>query len=163
MWPGFDSRLAHFFCLFFEQHARVTVFERNWNTDNCGRGYSSIGRVRASQARGTGIETRYLQNKPHFFCWVRPWHEARLAQLAARRSHNPKVVGSIPTLCMLKIIIFYLCTIGAVGSALVLCTGGPGFEPLMVQHIIYIILLLVSLVGQDSWLSTRVQVPDEEK
>ncbi len=25
--------------------------------------------------------------------------EARLAQLAARRSHNPKVVGSIPTLC----------------------------------------------------------------
>ena len=26
-------------------------------------------------------------------------NKARLAQLAARRSHNPKVVGSIPTLC----------------------------------------------------------------
>ena len=52
---------------------------------------------------------------------------ARLAQLAARRSHNPKVVGSIPTLCN------RICTIGAVGSALVLCTEGPGFEPLMVH------------------------------
>ena len=29
---------------------------------------------------------------------------ARLAQLAARRSHNPKVVGSIPTLCKYFII-----------------------------------------------------------
>ena len=28
---------------------------------------------------------------------------------------------------------FDACTIGAVGSALVLCTDGPGFEPLMVQ------------------------------
>ncbi len=27
----------------------------------------------------------------------------------------------------------YICTIGAVGSALVLCTEGPGFEPPMVQ------------------------------
>ena len=26
------------------------------------------------------------------------------------------------------------CTIGAVGSALVLCTGGPGFEPLIVHN-----------------------------
>ena len=40
-------------------------------------------------------------------------------------------------------------TIGAVGSALVLCTEGPGFEPLMVHHIV----CRVSLVGQDSWLS----------
>ena len=61
-------------------------------------------------------------------------NSARLAQLAARRSHNPKVVGSIPTLCI-HILIDNHCTIGAVGSALVLCTEGPGFEPLMVQYI----------------------------
>ena len=70
---------------------------------------------------------------------------ARLAQLAARRSHNPKVVGSIPTLCkhaniFMQYIYIYIIatsaasTIGAVGSALVLCTEGPGFEPLMVQY-----------------------------
>ena len=38
--------------------------------------------------------------------------DARLAQLAARRSHNPKVVGSIPTMCMASD-----RTIGAAGSA----------------------------------------------
>ena len=59
-------------------------------------------------------------------------YQARLAQLVARRSHNPEVVGSIPTLCNAKHV---TCTIGAVGSALVLCTDGPGFEPLMVQCI----------------------------
>ena len=42
-------------------------------------------------------------------------------------------------------------SIGAVGSALVLCTKGPGFEPLM-EHTLQQ-LLLVSLVGQDSRLS----------
>ena len=62
---------------------------------------------------------------------------ARLAQLAARRSHNPKVVGSIPTLCICTSYVNYIYivdgTIGAVGSALVLCTEGPGFEPLIVH------------------------------
>ena len=66
-------------------------------------------------------------------------NSARLAQLAARRSHNPKVVGSIPTLCICTSYVNYIYiidgTIGAVGSALVLCTEGPGFEPLMVQYI----------------------------
>ena len=42
-------------------------------------------------------------------------------------------------------------TIGAVGSALVLCTDGPGFEPLMVHFIFQ--FCRISLVGQDSWLS----------
>ena len=56
-----------------------------------------------------------------------------------------------------------LCTIGAVGSALVLCTEGPGFEPLMVHshthtHVQFLNnnnnkLCRISLVGQDSWLS----------
>ena len=46
---GFDSHLTPFFF-------SVCVFQHIW-------GYSSIGRVRALQARGTGIETRYLQLK----------------------------------------------------------------------------------------------------
>ena len=44
-----------------------------------------------------------------------------------------------------------LSRIGAVGSALVLCTGGPGFEPLILHLFIY--ASRISLVGQDSWLS----------
>ena len=40
-------------------------------------------------------------------------------------------------------------TIGAAGSASVLCTGGPGFDPLIVHDDDR----RVSLVGQDSWLS----------
>ncbi len=60
---------------------------------------------------------------------------ARLAQLAARRSHNPKVVGSIPTLCTggFLNILDPGGTIGAAGSASVLCTGGPGFDPPIVH------------------------------
>jgi hypothetical protein len=67
-------------------------------------GISSIGRVRALQARGTGIETRIL----HFF-----WNlgsefastqnrrfavvfEAALAQLGERQTEDLKVPGSIP-------------------------------------------------------------------
>ena len=73
--------------------------------------------------------------------------EARLAQLAARRSHNPKVVGSIPTLCSNAE--KFIRTIGAVGSASVLCTGGPGFEPLMVHYACHKkkLLFRISLVG----------------
>ena len=78
---------------------------------------------------------QYAQDSMHRIgqvcCYQKWWlqdcsqqQQARLAQLAARGSHNPKVVGSTPTLCS---------TIGAVGSASVLCTGGPGFEPLIVQ------------------------------
>jgi hypothetical protein len=70
---------------------------------------------------------------------------ARLAQLAARRSHNPKVAGSIPALSK------FPSFIGAVGSAWVLCTQGPGFESPMEHKIKFIIR--VSLVGQDSRLS----------
>jgi hypothetical protein len=44
---GFDSRLTPNLFLFFY------INNMNW-------GYSSIGRARALQARGTGIETRYL-------------------------------------------------------------------------------------------------------
>ena len=52
-------------------------------------GISSIGRVRALQARGTGIETRilhllYLQLS------------AALAQLGERQTEDLKVPGSIP-------------------------------------------------------------------
>ena len=57
---------------------------------------------------------------------------ARLAQLAARRSHNPKVASSILALSILNL----KGSIGAVGSATVLCTVGRRFEPAM-EHIIY--------------------------
>ena len=44
-------------------------------------------------------------------------------------------------------------TIGAAGSASVLCTGGPGFDPLIVHPHHNHARRRVSLVGQDSWLS----------
>ena len=54
------------------------------------RGISSIGRVRALQARGTGIETRIL----HCFVTIRV---ALVAQMVERKTLNLVVVGSIPT------------------------------------------------------------------
>ena len=51
------------------------------------RGISSIGRVRALQARGTGIETPILHSI--FVC-------ASVAQWIARQTSNLKVVGSTP-------------------------------------------------------------------
>ena len=66
---------------------------------------------------------------------------ARLAQLAARRSHNPKVASSILALSNLNSYFFEFRSIGAVGSAWVLCTQGPGFEPL-IEH-----FFRVSIVG----------------
>ena len=53
-------------------------------------GISSIGRVRALQARGTGIETRIL----HCFVTMRV---ALVAQMVERKTLNLVVVGSIPT------------------------------------------------------------------
>ena len=53
-------------------------------------GISSIGRVRALQARGTGIETRIL----HLLS-VRSL--ALVAQMVERKTLNLVVVGSIPT------------------------------------------------------------------
>ena len=53
-------------------------------------GISSIGRVRALQARGTGIETRIL----HHFVTIRV---ALVAQMVERKTLNLVVVGSIPT------------------------------------------------------------------
>ena len=53
-------------------------------------GISSIGRVRALQARGTGIETRIL----HCFITMRI---ALVAQMVERKTLNLVVVGSIPT------------------------------------------------------------------
>ena len=53
-------------------------------------GISSIGRVRALQARGTGIETRIL----HHFVTIRI---ALVAQMVERKTLNLVVVGSIPT------------------------------------------------------------------
>ena len=53
-------------------------------------GISSIGRVRALQARGTGIETRIL----HHFTTIRV---ALVAQMVERKTLNLVVVGSIPT------------------------------------------------------------------
>ena len=53
-------------------------------------GISSIGRVRRSQRRGTGIETRIL----HLFT-VRS--VALVAQMVERKTLNLVVVGSIPT------------------------------------------------------------------
>ena len=52
-------------------------------------GISSIGRVRALQARGTGIETRIL----HHFVTIRV---ALVAQMVERRTFNPVVAGSSP-------------------------------------------------------------------
>ena len=54
------------------------------------RGISSIGRVRALQARGTGIETRILH-----LLYVRSI--ALVAQMVERKTLNLVVVGSIPT------------------------------------------------------------------
>ena len=48
----------------------------------------------ASHAGGPEFDSRYFEFYPTL--------QAPLAQLAARRSHNPKVVGSIPTLCNSK-------------------------------------------------------------
>ena len=53
-------------------------------------GISSIGRVRALQARGTVIETRIL----HHFVTIRV---ALVAQMVERKTLNLVVVGSIPT------------------------------------------------------------------
>ena len=53
-------------------------------------GISSIGRVRALQARGTGIETRIL----HHFVTIRI---DIVAQMVERKTLNLVVVGSIPT------------------------------------------------------------------
>ena len=55
-------------------------------------GISSIGRVRALQARGTGIETRIL----HLFCHTVAVF-ALVAQMVERKTLNLVVVGSIPT------------------------------------------------------------------
>ena len=55
-------------------------------------GISSIGRVRALQARGTGIETRIL----HFFCLL-VLVFALVAQMVERKTLNLVVVGSSPT------------------------------------------------------------------
>ena len=89
------------------------------------RGYSSIGRARALQARGTGIETRYLQKyicsislevrtprcgrgnpgsnpgSSIFLCVICFW--AHLAQKVERWPFKPMVVGSIPTVGVYKI------------------------------------------------------------
>ena len=54
-------------------------------------GISSIGRVRALQARGTGIETRIL----HLLLSDRSL--ALVAQMVERKTLNLVVVGSSPT------------------------------------------------------------------
>ena len=61
----------------------------NPNKPPCRRGISSIGRVRRSQRRGTGIETRILQSfgtqGPQWRNWI------------AHQTSNLGVVGSNPT------------------------------------------------------------------
>ena len=56
------------------------------------------------------------------------WRSWQRVGLIILRSwvRSPHCAGFIRVLRIIR-------TIGAVGSALVLCTEGPGFEPLMVQ------------------------------
>ena len=91
------------------------------------RGISSIGRVRRSQRRGTGIETRILHfttistvglvgydarlTRERSPVRSRDGVLGRIAQMVERWSNKPSVVGSSPTMTT-------LCLLGSVGRAL---------------------------------------------
>ena len=70
------------------------------------------------------------------------WRSCLTAELTAcGRGFDPHIVHWTKTR-------FFGGTIGAAGSALVLCTDGPGFNPPVLPP-----ASRVGLVGQDSWLS----------
>ena len=74
---------------------------------------------------------------------------ARLAQLVARRSHNPEVVGSIPTLCKLSLL-------APLAQSVALWSYVPaagGSKPPWSRYDESRNDILVSLVGQDPALS----------
>ena len=72
-----------------------------------------------------------------------------MAQLAARRSHNPKVVGSIPTLCTQMIDVYApLAQLVAHWSYVPKVRGSSPRWCTITANI-----CRISLVGQDSWLS----------
>ena len=58
-------------------------------------------------------------------------------------SRKQKIMGSNPVvgynLILFCIMNYIISSVGAVGSASVLCTGGPGFEPLTEHYIIFLI------------------------
>ena len=75
-----------------------------WQRHRHDRGISSIGRVRRSQRRGSGIETRILQcffiftvGEKFIFYGVYKIRSASMAQLAERSAVNRQVLGSIPS------------------------------------------------------------------
>ena len=92
--------------------------------------------MRRSQRRGTGIETRIL----HFFYCTR----SRLWLSGKKPLRQRGAPGSIPGLAC--------CSIGAVGSALVLCAGGRGFEPLM-EHFFLGLRYGVDRPVQHGWVA----------
>ena len=69
----------------------IHYFHTNW-------GISSIGRVRRSQRRGTGIETRILQSFSTIFKQIGIFilTTADISQLGERQTEDLKVPGSIP-------------------------------------------------------------------
>ena len=79
--PEFDSRSSY--CI------TITALLVQWLEFAVANGEA---RVRFSDSAYSSAHSVCIVNLNSF-------QTARLAQLAARRSHNPKVVGSIPTLC----------------------------------------------------------------
>ena len=112
----------------------------------------------ALDARGRGFDSHLTPYQSMIF--YAQYNQGAIAQLEERALCKCEAPGSKPGRGFDPHIVQkkYICTIGAVGSALVLCTEGPGFEPLMVHHSLYFIVSIysicrISLVGQDSWLS----------